>query len=58
VAADIRLAIRGVEERRQDFHRRRLARAVGPDEAEQVASRQIQLDSLDGELVTVFFVRL
>jgi len=48
MTADIRLAVSRIEQRRQDFHRGGFARAVRPDEAEQVARRKIELNRLDG----------
>ena len=54
VAADVRLAVSRIEQRRQDLHRGRLARAVGADEAKQIPRGQIELDGLDGELLAVF----
>ncbi len=55
VAADIGLAVSRVEQRGQDFHRGRFARAVGTDEAKQIPRGQIELDGLDGVEVAVFF---
>ena len=55
MAADIGLAVRGVEKRRQDLHRGRLPRPVRADEAEQVPRGQIELDRLDGVHVAIFF---
>ena len=54
VAADVGLAPGRREERREDPDRRRLAGAVGADEAEQVALLEFQVERLQGEEVAVF----
>ena len=61
VAADVGLAERGMQQRGEDFHRRRFARTIGADEAEQIPRLQIQVDILDGVHLAIFlrqFVRL
>ena len=45
--------MRGVKQRGQDFHRGRLPRAIGADEAEQIPRSQIQFDGLDGVHIAV-----
>ena len=55
MAADVRLAPRWVEQRRQDLHRRRFARSIGSDKAKQVTRGQIELNGLNGELLAIFF---
>ena len=54
VAADVGLAPGGVQQRGENPHRRRLAGAVGADEAEHVAAIELQVDRLDGEQLAVF----
>ena len=55
VAADVSLAPGRVEERGEDPHGRRLARAVGADEPEQVARLELEVDRANGEQVAVLF---
>ena len=44
----------GFKQRGQDPHGRRLARAVGADEAEHVAAIELEVDLVDGEQLAVF----
>ena len=55
VAADAGLAPGGLQERGQDPHGGRLARAVGADEAEQVALGQLEGEVIDGVQLAVDF---
>ena len=48
VARDRRAAARRRQERREDLDGRRLARAVGPEEAVDLAGRDVQVDAVDG----------
>ncbi len=48
VARDVGASGRGREERREDLHRRRLARAVRPEEAEHFAAPHVERDVVDG----------
>ena len=47
-AADRGAAARGRQERRQDVHGRRLAGPVGPEEAVDLARRDLEVDPVDG----------
>jgi hypothetical protein len=48
VAGDAGAARAGRQQRRQHLDRRRLARAVGPQEAIDLAGRDVQVDAVDG----------
>ena len=54
----IGLAPRRLEQRRDDPHRRRFARTVGTDKAEQIAGSQIELDPLDREQVAILLCEI
>ena len=53
IATDVGFAPAGAEQRGDDSHRGRLARAVGADESEQIPSVQLQFDRLNGNKVAV-----
>ena len=57
-AVDRAIARRGLEQRGQKTDRRALAGAVGPDEAKQLARRDLEIQALDGGEVVVLFVKI